>query len=173
MWLAERPHDLKLTVPVMARDVGVVQADARLGGASDDRPISYGSFPTTWMASGVELAMESARVRHDQSLNRPTQVYIFSDYLPYHRLLRNWLIELKIECNPAPLAWLPGASTRDLKAKLPASNGGERRVDGLYVGNLRREDLQNGAALNSALERLAAAFTDMGQEFLASIFRAA
>jgi hypothetical protein len=125
------------------------------------------SFPTTWMASGVELAMESARIRHEQSLNRLTQVHIFSDYLPYHRLLRNWLIELKIECNPAPLAWLPDASIRDLKAKLPASNGGERRADGLYVGNLRREDLENGVVRNSALERLAAAFADMGPEFLA------
>src|SRR5271168_744129 len=50
------------------------------------------AFPTTWMATGCELAMESARIRHEQALARPTRVHIFSDYLPFHRLLRNWLI---------------------------------------------------------------------------------
>jgi hypothetical protein len=125
------------------------------------------SFPTTWMATGVELAMESARVRHEQLLGRPTQVHIFSDYLPCHRLLRNWLIERKIERDPAPLAWLPDASIAELRARLPSPKGGERRAEGLYVGELRREDLQNDGAVQATLDRLAAAYAGMDQEFVA------
>ncbi|WUJ74696.1 BrxE family protein [Kribbella soli] len=125
------------------------------------------AFPSTWMATGVELAMESARVRHEQLLGRPTQIHIFSDYLPFHRLLRNWLIERKIERDPAPLEWLPAASTEDLKARLPLPNGGERRADGLYVGDLRREDLDDDAALSTTLDTLTAAFAGTKQDFLA------
>jgi hypothetical protein len=125
------------------------------------------SFPNTWMATGVELAMESARVRHEQLLSRPTQVHVFSDYLPYHRLLRNWLIERKIEHDPAPLDWLPEASTNDLRAKLPSPSGGERRGEGLFVGELHRRDLQDDAALDATLSRLAAAIAHTDHEFVA------
>jgi hypothetical protein len=30
------------------------------------------ALPNTWMATGVELAMESARIRHSMALDRPT-----------------------------------------------------------------------------------------------------
>jgi hypothetical protein len=46
------------------------------------------ALPNTWMATGVELAMESARIRHSMALDRPTAVHLFSDYLPFHRELR-------------------------------------------------------------------------------------
>src|SRR6266508_6203883 len=67
------------------------------------------AFPDTWMATGLELAMESARIRHDTALERPTAIHIFSDYLPFHRVLRSWLLELKVERDFEPLVWLPDA----------------------------------------------------------------
>jgi hypothetical protein len=125
------------------------------------------AFPTTWMATGCELAMESARIRHEQALARPTRVHIFSDYLPFHRLLRNWLIERKIDRDATPLAWLTSASVEDLKLKLPSSNGGERRAGGLYVGDLRCADLEDQAAIATTLERLTGAYSGTDRDFVA------
>lgn len=125
------------------------------------------SLPTTWMASGVELGMESARIRHEQLLARPTRVHIFSDYLPFHRLLRNWLIERKIDRDAAPLAWLTSASVEDLKLRLPPSNGGERRAEGLYVGDLRRADLEDQVAIDTTLQWLTGAYSGAGRDFVA------
>lgn len=125
------------------------------------------SFPNTWMATGVELAMESARVRHEQLLDRTTAVHVFSDYLPYHRLLRNWLIERKLERDFAPLTWLPKASLDELRAKLPAVGSGERRASGLYMGELRRAELDDPEATESALTELASAFANLDEDFVA------
>lgn len=125
------------------------------------------AFPNTWMAAGVELAMESARVRHGQLLGRTTAVHVFSDYLPFHRLLRNWLIERKLEGDPAPLEWLREASVEDLRSKLPAPVSGERRGDGLYVGDLSRSLLDDEPAVNDVLEKLAGALASMDREFIA------
>ena len=125
------------------------------------------AFPNTWMATGVELAMESARVRKGQLLGRTTAVHVFSDYLPFHRLLRNWLIERKLEGDPTPLEWLREASVEDLRSKLPPPVSGERRGDGLYLGDLRRSLLDDESATSAVLEDLAGALAGMDQEFTA------
>lgn len=126
-----------------------------------------GAFPSTWMASGVELAMESARVRHEQLLERSTQVHLFSDYLPFHRQLRDWLIERKLERDVEPLEWIRSASVAELKANLPDSGDGERRAGGLYVGTLQRSLLSDDTTAARALEDLLAGFASLGQEFVA------
>lgn len=119
------------------------------------------------MATGVELAMESARVRHEQLLERTTAIHVFSDYLPFHRLLRNWLIERKLERDFAPMKWLPEASVEDLRARLPAANPGERRANGLYVGQLSRANLGDPDAVASAVSQIASAFAGLDEQFAA------
>src|SRR6266540_7514687 len=94
------------------------------------------AFPDTWMATGLELAMESARIRHDAALERPTAVHLFSDYLPFHGILRSWLIERKLERDFEPLVWLPDASIEDLRVRLGSAVGGERRGGGVYMGDV-------------------------------------
>lgn len=125
------------------------------------------SFPNTWMATGVELAMESARVRHEQLLERTTAVHIFSDYLPFHRLLRNWLIERKLERDLEPLSWLPQASLDDLRARLPEPASGERRASGMYMGELPRAAIDDPEAVEATLTKLAGAFAGLNEEFVA------
>jgi hypothetical protein len=125
------------------------------------------AFPDTWMATGLELAMESARIRHDAALERPTAVHLFSDYLPFHRLLRSWLIERKLERDFEPLVWLPEASTEDLRGKLGRTAGIERRAGGLYVGDVHREQLEDGDALGELLGRLAGAYVALKAQFAA------
>lgn len=125
------------------------------------------AFPSTWMATGIELAMESARVRHEQVLERSSQVHLFSDYLPFHRQLRDWLIERKLERDFEPLDWVRSASDDELRAELPEPAEGERRADGLYLGDLQRSQLDDQETLTSTLSTLLAGFAGLDQGFVA------
>lgn len=125
------------------------------------------SFPNTWMATGVELAMESARVRHDSALERPTAIHLFSDYLPFHQLLRSWLIERKLEGDAKSLSWLAKATVEELKGQLGEKTGGERRAEGLFLGELPREALAEPDTEWSLLSKLAGAYLSLGSDFLA------
>jgi hypothetical protein len=124
-------------------------------------------FPNTWMATGVELAMESSRIRHNMALNRPTAVHLFSDYLPFHRELRAWLIQRKLDKDFEPLAWLPDASVGQLRANLGSPGAGERRGDGIYLGDIPRRSLDDSAALQECLLRLASAYAGLDDRFAA------
>jgi len=124
-------------------------------------------FPNTWMATGVELAMESSRIRHNMALNRPTAIHLFSDYLPFHRELRAWLIQRKLDKDFEPLAWLPDAPVGQLRVNLGAPSAGERRGDGIYLGDIPRRSLDDSAALQECLARLASAYAGLDDRFAA------
>jgi hypothetical protein len=125
------------------------------------------AFPDTWMATGLELAMESARIRHETALERPTAIHVFSDHLPFHGILRSWLLELKVERDFEPIVWLQDASTEELRARLGTNPDVERRAGGLYVGDVRPELLADEDALDELLVRLAGAYAGLDGHFLA------
>jgi hypothetical protein len=126
------------------------------------------AFPNTWMATGVELAMESARVRHNMALDRRTAVHLFSDYLPFHREVRSWLIQRKLEKNFEPLVWLRAAPVEALMARLGAPAIGESRGDGMYLGDLPRECLDDDVVIvEEYFARLVSAYAGLGNRFAA------
>lgn len=125
------------------------------------------SFPNTWMATGVELAMESARVRHDSALERPTAIHLFSDYMPFHRLLRSWLIEQKLEGDTESLSWLAEATVKELRELLGHETVGERRADGLFLGELPRASLAEADSERNLLHQLTGAYLSLESQFLA------
>lgn len=125
------------------------------------------AFPSTWMASGLELAMESARIRHDAALGRATAVHIFSDYLPFHRHLTSWLIERKLERDAEPLAWLSTAEVEVLRGRLGPTMEGERRGDGLYMGEVTEAQLHDDGEAMKLLSRLASGYVSMDDDFIA------
>lgn len=125
------------------------------------------SLPTTWMATGIELAMESARLRHESALERPTALHLFSDYLPFHHLLKSWLIDRKLGRDLAPLEWLRNASTPELVSILAGDVRGELRASGLHLGEITRADLETAAAPTRLLALLTPAYTMQSKEFAA------
>jgi hypothetical protein len=170
---------MTLTVAITTEQMQALLAVVRLGDTdrlgwwrshSVDENAEYvlgHAFPDTWMPTGLELAMESARIRHDAALERPTAVHLFSDYLPFHRLLRSWLIERKLERDFEPLVWLPDASTEDLRVRLGSAIRGDRRGSGMYVGDVPPDHLEDETALNELLPRLVGAYAGLGAEFVA------
>jgi hypothetical protein len=161
------------------RQIDVLLAVIRLGDAdrlgwwrshSIDETAEYvlqHAFPNTWMASGLELAMESARIRHEASLRRATAVHLWSDFLPFHQRITSWLIERKLERDAEPLSWLPGASVDDLRGRLGSPTEGQRRGDGLYLGDVTQSQLLDGERVSELLWRLAGAYVPMGSGFAA------
>jgi hypothetical protein len=67
----------------------------------------------------MELAMESARIRHNMALGRPTAVHLFSDYLPFHRELKARLIQRKLDRDFTPLNWLSESSVANSRTPTP------------------------------------------------------
>lgn len=50
-----------------------------------DQAVQYvlgGSLPRTWRCAALELAIASAKRRHEETLGRPTALHLFSDELP-------------------------------------------------------------------------------------------
>lgn len=129
------------------------------------------AFPSTWLATGLELAMESARVRHEHALSErvgaATAVHVFSDHLPFHQLLRNWLIERKLERDQASLQWLRQASTADLMGHLGQESDGERRADGLYLGTVSSSEINDEDGQGALMARLTGAYRGLNEDFLA------
>ncbi len=111
--------------------------------------------------------MESARVRHDAALQRRTAVHLFSDYLPFHQLLRSWLIERKLQRDFDPLRWTRESTIEDLKQRLGLVTEGERRADGLYLGEVTSTELEDELGQQRLLRKLAGAYVGLDREFLA------
>lgn len=125
------------------------------------------AFPNTWMATAVELAMESARILHNMALDRQTAIHLFSDYLPFHRELRTWLIQQKLDKDFESLAWLPDASVEELRSRLDPPVAGEQRGDGIYLGDIPQESLGDHGALQGYLTRLASVYAGLDDRFAA------
>jgi hypothetical protein len=124
-------------------------------------------FPSTWMATGLELAMESARLRHDVALRRRTALHLFSDYLPFYQLLRSWLIERKLQRDVDPLRWTRESTIEALKQRSGPVVDGERRGDGLYVGEVTSTELEDELGQQHLLRTLAGTYAGLDREFLA------
>ncbi len=88
------------------------------------------SFPSTWMASGLELAMESARVRHDAH-SPATAVHLFSDYLPFHQVAEVLADRAELDRDTEPLRGSQARAGRAFAARSARRTEGERRGDGL------------------------------------------
>lgn len=125
------------------------------------------TFPNTWQATAVELAMESARIRHNMMLGRPKAVHLFSDYLPFHRELKAWLIRRKLDRDFSLLNRLARSSVDDLKVKLGTGFVGESRGDGIYMGDISRESLEDTVALQECLKLLTSAYAGLAGRFAA------
>lgn len=132
------------------------------------------AFPTTWRATGLELAMESSRLRHEAALERPVgsvpAIHIWSDYLPFHQLLCSWLIECKLEQDFIALEWTRDVDVPDLVRRLGDAVAGERRGSGLYLGDVRQDDLKSEEELQRIVAQLSAAYGFVEREFRAPYY---
>lgn len=126
------------------------------------------SFKRTWAASAMELSMASARVRHDEALQRSDAVHLFSDELPVYRVVQAWLLEQKLEDDMTAFEPFRTSTTDRLLDVLPSRTEGEHRGGGLWVGSVSRSNLADDEQVKSVVTDLLAGYrTSVDGEFVA------
>lgn len=128
------------------------------------------AFKRTWAATAMELSMVSARARHDDTVGRKDAAHLFSDELPFFRLVHSWLLEQKLEDDLSPFEPFRTAGTEDLIGRLPDPPRAERRAAGLFLGTVNAAQLDDPRQLEDTLFGLLGAYRLIESEFLAPYF---
>jgi hypothetical protein len=122
------------------------------------------TFPRTYRSAALELDILSAAHRHDDLLERPTALHLFSGAFPFRRWTEAWLAEQKTLA-PNPLfdeltGWDLDSALRSLRTWAGESPGGELVGEGLLLGQLAQPELDDESQLLSVARLLAAAYLD-------------
>jgi hypothetical protein len=122
------------------------------------------AYPRTYRSAALELDILSAARRHDDLLGRSTALHLFSSVLPFRRWAEAWLAEQKT-LEPDPLfdelaAWDLDAATETLRDWAGNIPSGEVVGEGLLLGQISAEELDEEASLHSYARLLAAAYVD-------------
>ena len=133
-----------------------------------------GSFPRTWRCAALELAIASAKRRHEEMLARPTALHLFSDELPFRRIASAWLAELKTGGDAVRIDSLATWTTETAVASLQSWAGtnltGEVMGSGLLLGRLNRPELRDSDTLMSVAKQLVTGYVDQLGDFRAPYF---
>jgi len=132
------------------------------------------SFPRTWRCAALELAIASAKRRHEEMLGRPTALHLFSDELLFRRLANAWLAEQKTGGDTSRIdsfaSWTTESAVDSLRAWTGASTAGEVVGSGLLLGRFTSAELGDPVTLASIAKQLAAAYLDGSADFRAPYF---
>jgi hypothetical protein len=134
------------------------------------------SFRRTWRSAALELDVLSATRRHDDALRgRRTALHLFSDELPFRRWALAWLAEQKTATEPSVLfddlaSWTLDESRRILADWAGPITSGEAIADGLRLGELSADELNQPNVLLSTARILTAAYAGLREQFLAPYF---
>lgn len=138
------------------------------------RYVLSGAFPRTWRSAALELAVASAKRRHEDVLGRPTALHLFSDELPFRRLASAWLAELKTGGDTARIdefaSWTTDAAVAFLRDSTGMQATGETVGSGLLLGRLTSAELDDATTLVSVAKQLAAGYLDQSGDFRAPYF---
>jgi len=122
------------------------------------------TFPRTYWSAALELDIVSAAHRHDDLLDRPTALHLFSSALPFRRWSEAWLAEQKT-LEPDPLfdelaGWDLDGALASLRAWAGDSPGGELVGEGLLLGQVSQSELDDDGQMLTYARLLTAAYLD-------------
>ena len=169
-------HDVDEIVASAIRVARLGEADlrnwwgSRAFGAAG-RVVLKQRLPRTWRMAAVELDMASATNRHNDVIDRPNAVHLFSDRWPVRRWATAWVAEQKTEDEPSEIFELLETATLEaIEADLCIDEKPkvESLGDALRVGTIERSLLGEPAAVADAVRTLVAAY--VGLETFAAPF---
>jgi hypothetical protein len=138
------------------------------------RYVLGGAFPRTWRSAALELAVASAKRRHEEMLGRSTALHLFSDELPFRRLASAWLAEQKTAAEFSRIdelaSWTSETAVASLRDWTGIHTTGEAVGPGLLLGRLTSAELEHTTTLLSVAKQLAAAYVDQSGDFRAPYF---
>ena len=115
--------------------------------------------------AAVELDLASAVNRHNDAINRPNAVHLFSDRWPVRRWTAAWVAEQKTEDEPSEIFELLETATLDAiedRLRTDKKPRVESLGDALRVGAIDRSLLGDPVAVADAVRTLAAAYVGLG-----------
>jgi hypothetical protein len=132
------------------------------------------SFPRTARAAALELNILSAAHRHDDLLERPTALHLFSSAFPFRRWASAWLSEQKTLA-PDPLfdelaGWDLDHALETLRSWAGDSPRGEHVGEGLLLGQVTQTELDDHDHLLRYARLLASAYLDRNAGLLPPYF---
>jgi hypothetical protein len=138
------------------------------------RYVLGGSFPRTWRCAAFELAIASAKRRHEEMLGRSTALHLFSDELPFRRLASAWLAEQKTGGDTSRIdgyaTWTTETAVDALRTWTGTTAAGEVVGSGLLLGRFTGAELGDPTTLASIAKQLAGAYLDQPGDFRAPYF---
>lgn len=128
-------------------------------------------LPRTWRMAAVELDLASAANRHNDAIDRPNAVHLFSDRWPVRRWAAAWVAEQKTMDEPDKLFELLETAKLDEiedRLRLATTFDTEALGDAIRVGSIKRSSMDDPAAVIDATQKLAATY--VGLETFAAPF---
>ena len=123
-------------------------------------------LPTTWRMAAVELDIAAAANRHNDVIDRPNAVHLFSDNWPVRRWASAWVAEQKTaEVADPYFDWLESAAADDLVAELPPSSSATFDGRASCIGSVSQADFDSPESLRSAVTSLAAVYASLKDSF--------
>jgi hypothetical protein len=134
------------------------------------------TFKRTWQPAALELDILSATRRHNETLaSRRTALHLFSDELPIRRWASAWLAEQKtIKERSGLFSELESWNFGEAQSKLAEWAGdvptGEEIGNGLLLGELSANEVEDETTMPSIARILAASYVSLGPSFRAPYF---
>lgn len=129
-------------------------------------------LPRTWRMAAIELDMLAAANRHNEIIDRPNAVHLFSDNWALPRWAKAWVSEQKTSVPPNELfEHLETASTEELIGQLrgEASRTGDNGR-AFKLGSISRSKLDTPEDVVDGVLQLAAAYPALGDSFSVPYF---
>jgi hypothetical protein len=124
-------------------------------------------FRRTWRPAALQLDVAAATRMHDELLGRSTAMHLFSDALPFRRWATGWLAEQKTSDAGHDLlamleAWTFDEAVSTLREWCGPANAvpGESLGNGLLIGRLQRDDLEDPGLLLQVARQLGDPYID-------------
>lgn len=124
-------------------------------------------FMRTWRPAALQLDVSAAARMHDELLGRSTALHLFSDLLPFRRWATGWLAEQKTSDSGHDLlasleAWNIDQAVSTLRAWCDPVDAlpGERLGNGLLLGRITANELEDPALLLQVARQLGGAYLD-------------
>jgi hypothetical protein len=128
-------------------------------------------FRRTWKPVALELDVAAASQMHRELLGRSTAIHLFSDVLPFRRWAIGWLAEQKTAPEPDTIfdtlqSWSSEQSTEVLRSWCGAvdSPRAEPLGDGLFLGKITADELDDPPILYNVGRLLTVAYLDQGDQ---------
>lgn len=128
-------------------------------------------LPRTWRMAAAELDLAAAANRHDEIIDRPNAVHLFSDNWPVRRWTSAWVAEQKTTTPPDPFfEQLEMMALDEVESELRTRSTSEITSQAVRIGSVKRIDFSSPEVLAKSVAKLAPVYANLANRFAVPYF---